>query len=343
MSMPSCRQRAWMVGKCSFRKASPRCVASSHTWSRPCFFISKSMARATMSRGASSRRSSWACMKRVPGSPGPRQLELRTFAAQRLGDEEAALLRVVQAGRVELDELHVADAAAGAPGHGDAVAGGGVGVAGVAVDLAHAAGGQHHRRGAQRLDALAVHVQRIHAVAARRHLVDRALEVARGDQVHRHPALAQRDVRVRARLGQQRVVDGLAGGIGGMGDAPHRVAAFAREVQAQRAAGVGRERHALRHQPFDRLRAVLGDEARGVFVDQAGAGVLRVAHVRIDAVVVAEHADDAALRPGGGAFVELALGQHHHRPLLRHAQRHGQAGQAGTDDDDRGRIRRARG
>ncbi len=119
------------------------------------------------------------------------QLELAAFAAQRLGDEEAALLRVVQTGRVELDEFHVADAAAGAPGHGDAVAGGSVGVAGVAVDLAHAASGQHHGRRAQRLHALAVHVQRIHAVAARRHFVDGTLEVARGDQVHRHPAFAQ--------------------------------------------------------------------------------------------------------------------------------------------------------
>ena len=53
-------------------------------------------------------------------------------------------LRVVQAGRVELHELHVGHAAAGAPGHGDAVAGGGVRVAGVEIDLAGAAGGEHH-------------------------------------------------------------------------------------------------------------------------------------------------------------------------------------------------------
>ena len=84
---------------------------------------------------------------------GPRQVQGRALAAQRLGDQEAALLRVVQAGRVELDELHVADPAAGAPGHRDAVAGGGVGVAGVAVDLADAAGGQHDGAGRQRLDA----------------------------------------------------------------------------------------------------------------------------------------------------------------------------------------------
>ena len=156
-------------------------------------FISKSIARATMSRGASSSRSSCAAMKRVPS----RQLQLRALAAQRLGDQEAALLRVVQAGRVELDELHVADAAAGAPRHRDAVAGGGVGVARVAVDLADAAGGQHDGERRQRLDALPVDVHRVDAVAARRLL---ALQVARGDQIDRHPALAQRDVRMRARL-----------------------------------------------------------------------------------------------------------------------------------------------
>jgi hypothetical protein len=93
---------------------------------------------------------------------------MRALAAQRLGDQEAALLRVVQAGRVELDELHVADPAAGAPGHRDAVAGGGVGVAGVAVDLAHAAGGQHHGRWRAASRRGRVHVQRVDAVAARR-------------------------------------------------------------------------------------------------------------------------------------------------------------------------------
>ena len=122
-----------------------------------------------------------------------------------------------------------------------------------------------------------------------------------------------------------------------MGDAPHRMAPLAREVQAQWAARIGREGHALRHQPFHRLDTALGDEPRGVLVHQAGAGILGVAHVRIDAVVLAEHTDDAALRPGGGTLVELALGQHHHLAVLRDAQCHRQAGQAGADDNDRRR------
>jgi len=135
---------------------------------------------------------------------------------------------------------------------------------------------------------------------------------------------------------EERVVDGLAGRVGRMGDAPHGVAALARQVQAERAFGVGRERNAVGHQPFDRLRAVFGDEARRLLVHQAGAGLLRIAHVRIDTVVVAEHADDATLRPGRGAFFEIAFGEHHHRLPLGQVQCHRQARQPRTDDHHRG-------
>jgi hypothetical protein len=68
-----------------------------------------------------------------------RQQQLSAFAAQRLGHEERLRLRVVQARRVELHELQVRDAAAGAPRHRDAVAGRPVGVARVQVRLARAA------------------------------------------------------------------------------------------------------------------------------------------------------------------------------------------------------------
>ena len=65
------------------------------------------------------------------------------LAAQRLGDEERLGRRVVEARRVELEELHVGDARADPIGHGDAVARRDVGVRGVEVDLAGAAGRQH--------------------------------------------------------------------------------------------------------------------------------------------------------------------------------------------------------
>ena len=70
----------------------------------PCFFISKSIARATMSRGASSARASCFGMKRVPSrQPSSWPPSPRTASVIR----KDLRVRVVQAGRVELDELHV--------------------------------------------------------------------------------------------------------------------------------------------------------------------------------------------------------------------------------------------
>jgi hypothetical protein len=103
------------------------------------------MARATTSRGASS--AALVVGRHEAGAGGSarsgRQLEQAAFAAHRFADQEGLGVGVVQAGRVELDEFHIGDAAAGAPGHRDTVAGGGVGVGRVQVDLAGAAGGQH--------------------------------------------------------------------------------------------------------------------------------------------------------------------------------------------------------
>ena len=94
------------------------------------------------------------------------QAEQGAFAAQCLGDEETLGLRVVQAGRVELVELQVADPAAGAPGHGDAVAGVAVGIAGIKVDLARATGGQHGEAGTEGIDFAAFPIQHVGAQAA---------------------------------------------------------------------------------------------------------------------------------------------------------------------------------
>ena len=51
-------------------------------------------------------------------------------------------------------------------------------------------------------------------------------------------------------------------------------------------------------------------------------------------VQVAQHADDAPLRPRGGALFQLALGEHHDRVALGHVEGHGQPGQPSADDDD---------
>jgi hypothetical protein len=163
-------------------------------------------------------------MKRAPRV---RQLELAAFAAHGFGDQEALGVRVVQAGRVELDELHVRHPAAGAPGGGNAVAGGGVGVGGVQVHLARAARGQDGLRRAEGHHLVGTFVQRVQAQAA----VQRQAALLAGDQVHQRVVLEQRDVGRAAHMFDQRFLHRRAGGVGHVHDAPRAVAAFARQVQ----------------------------------------------------------------------------------------------------------------
>jgi hypothetical protein len=111
------------------------------------------------------------------------QGQVRAFAAERLGDQEAALSGVIQAGRVELDELHVRDPTARAPGHGDPVAGRGIGIRRVAVDLPNTASREHDSGGRERLNPLVVDVEGVHAVAAVRLI---PLKMPGGDEVQRH-------------------------------------------------------------------------------------------------------------------------------------------------------------
>ncbi|MNP16596.1 hypothetical protein D3C76_1090000 [compost metagenome] len=75
--MPNVRQRSYMVGKWVLMKSSDLWLMSRYTQSTPRRFISWSMARATISRGASSSRGSKRGMKRSPlgsrsNAPSPR-------------------------------------------------------------------------------------------------------------------------------------------------------------------------------------------------------------------------------------------------------------------------------
>jgi hypothetical protein len=184
------------------------------------------MARATMSRG----RQFGAAVVVRHEARAVRQAQQAAFAAQGLGDQEGLGVRVVQAGRVELDELHVRHPAAGAPGHRHAVAGGRVGIGGVEIDLAGAAGGQRRVAGAEGQHAVAGDVQHIGAEAA----VARQAELGGRDQVDRDVAFQNRDVGMVPDLFGQGLLHGSTGRIGGMDDAALAVAAFPRQVEAQR-------------------------------------------------------------------------------------------------------------
>ncbi len=313
-----------MVGKCSCRKAGLWCEMSRCTQSRPCFFISKSMARATMSRGASSARSSCAGMKRVPSGSSRRPPSPRTASLIR----KDLASRVVQAGRVELDELHVRDPAARAPGHRDAVAGGGVGIGGVEVDLAGAAGRQHGVRCAEGEHLVGGLVEHVQALAARCSASPSLRPVIRSTSV----CCSNSVMLGRApHLLDQRALHRGAGGVGRMHDAALAVAAFAREVQR---AVLEREGHAEPAQPGDGLGRMLDHEARGGQVAEARARHQRVVDVRLHAVAIGRA--PLAMPPWAHWLApssSRALGDDGHAMRGCEMQCGAESGQAAADDE----------
>ncbi len=248
----------------------------------------------------------------------------RALAAHRLADQRHRVAADVERGRVELHELHAAQGGAGQRGHGDARAVRAARVGGVVEQPAHAAGGQHHARGAQhQILAAALREDAAHAAPFRGRAIE---QQAAGGQ-----ALQHRDRRRGGHGGDQGAHDLPAGAVaGGVHDAPARVRGL--QPDAKRAVRVAVETGAVPCQRPDRGGPGLDDAAHRVRVAQAGTGGERVGDVQLGAVVRADGGGDAALRPGArrqGA--ERARGQDRDRPR-RQVQRRQQAGEAGADD-----------
>jgi hypothetical protein len=121
-----------------------------------------------------------------------------------------------------------------------------------------------------------------------------------------------------------------------MDDTAVRMTAFAREVE-----GVGNpafagifkvERHAQACQPLDRDGGVLDHEFDRFAPVQPAAGHHRVADMVFEGIACVEHRGDAALRPGGGARIERALGHDQHAALFGEHQRGGKPGGARSHD-----------
>ncbi|MCY1533852.1 hypothetical protein D9M68_692010 [compost metagenome] len=234
---------------------------------------------------------------------------------------------------MELVELQVAHPAAGAPGHGDAVAAGAVGIAGIEVDLGRAAGGEH---GEARPVGIHFSAGAVEYVGAQAALAFQA-ELALGDQVDGDPLLQQQDVRPLPGLLQQGIEDGCASGVGGMDDAPVAVAALAGEMELEtailaRVLVIAGEGHALVDQPLDGCTAMLNGEAYGVFPAQAGPGDQGVFDMGIDRVGVVQHRGHAALGPIGRTIAEVGLAQHHDIEVRGQGEGQGQASGAAADD-----------
>ena len=243
-----------------------------------------------------------------------RQDEARTLTAQRLGDQVGAGLRVIEAGRVELHELHVRHPAAGTPGHGDAVTGRHIGVAGIEIDLVGPAGGQHHEAGQKGLHPARGQVQDIGAEAAMRAGL---ADVPRGDQVHGDMLLMEADPWAFAYPRLQGDGNGRPGGVCGMDDPPMAVSTLLREVIAfgggrGRVAGEG---HPLVEQPADILRAMFDHRPDHLRIAQTGPGRQGILDMGFQRVLGVEYGGDPPLGVAGAAFAQVPLGDHGHREV----------------------------
>ena len=238
------------------------------------------------------------------------------FAARAFGDQHA---RAIDAGRVELHELHVLQREPGAQHHGVAVAGadmrGGAGEIGAAI----AAGGEDHLVRAEAVQRAVGHRQRHDAAAA-------ALVVH--DQVDGE-IFDEELGGVAERLAIHGVQHGVAGavgrGAGAQSVALAELGGHAAEGALQDLAVVGaREGHAPMLELVDGLRRVAAEIFDGVLVAEPVRALDRVVHVPAPVVGahIAERRGDAALggdrvRAGGehlgdagGAQARLAAADH---------------------------------
>ena len=249
----------------------------------------------------------------------------RTFAAQRLGDQRppSTSVSVEQHGRVELDELDIADRGTGPQRQCHTVAGGTVGIGGRTVEVPKAAGGQDDCR--RMHDAEAVFAG--HQDTADHAVVDEHLKrhVVTPD-VQRRGGVIECALHLRA--------GGVAAGVD---DPAPGVPAFAGQRPLPWFGFV--ESGTVVHQFGDRGIAVGHDRAHRDRVTQARTGDQRVSHMRVDRIVGAgQHHRDPALRIVRRGLIGLAQHDDFPAAVPVRGQRGRQTGDAGTDHDDIGAL-----
>ena len=256
--------------------------------------------------------------------------EIAALAAHPLGDQAAG---AVDAGRVELDELHVLERQPGPEHHRVAVAGLGMRAGAGEIGPAVAARRDHRHLRLEAVDGPVVEVPR-HDAAHRSRLVD--------EQVDRE--ILNEEFRVVAqRLLVERVQDSMPGPVGrGRGAPCRRSLAVARGHAAERtlvdlAFRGARERHPVMFEldhRRDRLAAHIFD--RVLIAEPVGAldGVVEVP-APVVLAHIAERGRDTALGGDGVAAGGEDLGDAGGLQTLdRHAEGRAQTGAAGADHDD---------
>ena len=253
--------------------------------------------------------------------------EIAALAARAFGDQAAG---AVDAGRVELDELHVLQRQPGAQHHGVAVAGAGVGGGAGEIGAAVAAGREDRHVGAEAVDGAVVELERDHAAAAA--FVHDEVD---GEVLDEELGLMPQ------RLAVERVQHGVAGAVGRGAGALRDALAVIGGHAAERALvdlavlGAG-ERHAPMLELVDRGRRVAAQVFDRVLVAEPVRPLDGVVHVPAPVVLahVAERRGDAALRGDGVRAGREHLGDAGGaQARLAAADRGAQAGAAGADHD----------
>ena len=255
--------------------------------------------------------------------------EIAALAARALGDQHAG---AVNAGRVELDELHVLQRQAGAQHHAAAVAGAGMGRGRGEIGAAVAAGRQHHRLARGSGGSLPSSRQ---SATTPRH----APSVH--DQVEREIFDEEIGVVAQALLVervQHRMAGAVGGGAGALRRRPlaHILHHAAERALVDLALGGAAERHAGMFELVDRGRRLAHHIFDRVLVAEPVGALDRVVHVPGPVVRphIAEAGGDPALRRDGVAAGREHLGDAGGlQPPLRRAHRRAQPRAAGADDD----------
>ncbi len=260
----------------------------------------------------------------------------RALAAGGLRQQDA---EAGQAGGVELEELHVLQRQAVAPGDAHAVTGQGVGVRRRLEHLAGAAGGQDHGLGAEHVDLAGGQLVGDDARDAP------VVTLAGHHEVEHVELVEELDVLLDAVL-VERLQDHVAGAVGREARAAHgrlavvaRVATEAPLVDAALGRAVERQPHLL--QVEDRVDGLAAHHLGGVLVDQVVTALDGVEGVPLPVVLldVREGGAHAALRRAGVRPRRVELGEHRRASTLARLQGRAHAGAAGPDDDDVVRVR----
>ena len=147
----------------------------------------------------------------------------------------------------------------------------------------------------------------------------------------------QFDIRMRPHPGLQGRLDRLAGGVGGMHDAPMAVPAFPMQVEPALLVGgfiQAGKINALADQPVDAGAGLLHHSPDHGRVAQSGPGRQRVGDMGVDGILLVGHGGDAALGIERGALAQRFLGEHGNPRMIGQLQRKAQPGRAAADDQD---------